>query len=255
MSSSKAVAIWLASFLIATPAPGQSPADTAGLIIEINLPAFRLDARIDNVTVTSLPVAIGMRRYPTPVGAFSLTDVQWNPWWRPPDSWWARNDTVTPPGPRNPMGKVKMALGSRLYLHGTPQPTSIGKPASHACIRLRNADAVALARLVQEQGGANVPAERMNDIMARWAPTYHVTLPRAVTVQIVYRLVELRGDEMHFHPDVYERGRTGVLSEAVALLASAGYDTSAVDRDLLARVADQGSRARSSVKVAQLARP
>ena len=255
MSSPRAVAIWLASSLIATPASGQPPADTARLSIEINLPAFRLDARLDSVTAASFPVAIGMRRYPTPVGSYTVTELQWNPWWRPPDSWWARNDTVTPPGPRNPMGKVKMALGSKLYVHGTPLVSSIGKAASHACIRMRNADAAALARLVQDEGGASMPAERMNDIMARWTPTYRVALARVVTVHVVYRLVELRGDEVQFHPDVYRRGRTAVLSEGLVLLASAGYDTSAVDRELLERVAGQGARSPSSVKVSQLIRP
>lgn len=252
MFTLRVVPFWLAWSFIASPAPGQSPVDTSRLTIEINLPAFRLDARFDSVIVASFPVAIGMRQYPTPVGAFSVTELQWNPWWRPPDSWWARNDTVTPPGPRNPMGKVKMALGSKLYMHGTPQPKSIGKAASHACIRMRNDDAVALARLVQEHGGANVPAERMSVIMSRWATTYPVSLPRLVAVNIVYHLVELRGDEMQFHPDVYRRGRAGVMSDGLALLASAGYDTAAVDRDVLGRMAKRGERAPYTAKIAEL---
>lgn len=255
MFTLRVVPFWLAWSFIAAPAPGQFPADTSRLTIEINLPAYRLDARFDSVIVASFPVAIGMRGYPTPVGAFSVTELQWNPWWRPPDSWWARNDTLTPPGPRNPMGKVKMALGSKLYVHGTPLESSIGKAASHACIRMRNADATELAILLQQHGGAAVSAERMRAIIERWSSTTRVPLTSPIAVHIVYRLVELQGDELRFHPDIYRRGRTGVVPEALVLLAAAGYDTSAVDRDMLQRTAGQGARALSTVKVAGLFPP
>ena len=50
------------------------------LVIEINLPAFRLDARLDTLLLGSFTVAIGMRRYPTPAGDFAITEVEWNPW-------------------------------------------------------------------------------------------------------------------------------------------------------------------------------
>jgi murein L,D-transpeptidase YcbB/YkuD len=236
-------------------APAQDTTESSRLTIEINLPAFRLDARIDSVTVATFPVAVGMRRYPTPLGDFSITEVQWNPWWRPPDSWWARNDSITPPGPGNPMGKVKMALGSRLYVHGTPQSRSIGTAASHACIRLRNGDAVALAQLVQQYVGASISAEKMRVILARWSTTHTIPLPSPIAVHIVYRLVELRSDELQFHADIYRQGRTGVESEALALLSSAGHDTTAVDRELLRRVAEQAARSPSTVKVAQLIPP
>ena len=90
------------------------------LAIEINVPAFRLDVRADTQVIRSFAIAVGMRRYPTPTGDFVISEVQWNPWWNPPDSPWAENDTVTPPGPGNPMGKVKLPLGSLLFVHGTP---------------------------------------------------------------------------------------------------------------------------------------
>lgn len=256
MNTRRAVPFWLAWCLFATPVPGQSTTDSARLTIEINVPAYRLDARLDTLTVATFPIAVGMRRYPTAIGDFSITELQWNPWWRPPDSWWARNDTVTPPGPRNPMGKVKLPLGRTLYVHGTPLTQSIGRAASHACIRMRNPDAIALAQLVQVHGGANVTAEKMKAILARWATTTtRVPLSSPVAVHIVYRLVEVRGEELLFHPDIYRRGRGEILTEALALLASGGHDTSAVDRELLQRVAEQGARSPTAVKISTLVLP
>lgn len=197
----------------------------------------------------SFPVAVGMRRYPTPTGDFAITEIEWNPWWRPPDSWWARNDTVTPPGPRNPMGKVKMPFGRKLYLHGTTVPSSIGKAASHACVRMYNADAVSLAKLVQSYAGGALTDAGTDSIIARWRPTRLVELPSPVPIRIVYRLVELEGDELVVYPDVYRRGRDSVETDALALLAAAGYDTAAVDRGLLRRVAGEAEKSPIRIRI------
>ena len=240
----------LTLFLLATRIDGQPvAAPQAGLDIEINVPAFRLVVRADTGIIRSFPVAVGMRRYPTPTGDYEITEVHWNPWWRPPDSPWAEKDTITPPGPRNPMGKVKMPLGRALLVHGTSQPASIGTAASHACIRLHNTDAVALAKLVQENAGANVPEGATDSLLRRWRPSRRIPLRSPVPVRIVYNLVELHGDTLAVYPDVYRRGRDTIEADALALLATAGYDTAAVDRDLVRSVAEKGARARTKVAI------
>jgi len=53
------------------------------------------------------------------------------------------------PGPNNPVGVVWMDLSKERYgIHGTPEPSRIGKTHSHGCIRLTNWDAAELAHLV-----------------------------------------------------------------------------------------------------------
>jgi len=48
---------------------------------------------------------------------------------------------VVGPGPANPLGTRWMGLGYKGYgIHGTNMPLSIGKAASHGCIRMRNRD-------------------------------------------------------------------------------------------------------------------
>jgi hypothetical protein len=65
-----------------------------------------------------------------------------NPWWRPPDSDWAKGLKPIPPGPGNPLGTRWMGLdASGVGIHGTPDAASIGYSASHGCIRMYIPDA------------------------------------------------------------------------------------------------------------------
>src|SRR5262245_34345307 len=121
------------------------PARTSSLQLIVNVPAARLDVWQEGNWLKSYRVAVGAPRFPTPQGDFQLSAVTWNPWWIPPPSDWARNEKAQPPGERNPMGRVKLAFGNFYYLHGTPDVRSIGRAASHGCIRLRNDDAIELA--------------------------------------------------------------------------------------------------------------
>lgn len=84
------------------------PAPTPPLHLVVNIPAYRLDAYVSDSLVRSIGVAPGMPNYPTPRGEFQITSVEWNPWWIPPHSPWAAKEHPTPPGPDNPMRRVKL---------------------------------------------------------------------------------------------------------------------------------------------------
>lgn len=64
----------------AAPAPA-----APGPWLELDVPAFRLDACADTALLRSFPVAVGTRKYPAPLGDFHIAEVVWNPWWRPPE--------------------------------------------------------------------------------------------------------------------------------------------------------------------------
>jgi len=54
-----------------------------------------------------------------------------------------------PAGPNNPVGVVWIDLSKPHYgIHGTPEPSRIGKSQSHGCIRLTNWSAQAVAQAV-----------------------------------------------------------------------------------------------------------
>ncbi|MFL5925138.1 MAG: L,D-transpeptidase family protein [Gaiellaceae bacterium] len=87
-------------------------------------------------------VATGQAIYPTPLGSWHVVDLQRNPWWRPPDSDWAKGLKPIPPGPGNPLGTRWMGLDAAgVGMHGTPDAASIGYSASHGCIRMHVPDA------------------------------------------------------------------------------------------------------------------
>jgi lipoprotein-anchoring transpeptidase ErfK/SrfK len=90
----------------------------------------------------TIPVATGQAIYPTPLGSWHIVDMQRNPWWRPPDSPWAKGLQPIPPGPGNPLGTRWMGLDAAgVGMHGTPDAASIGYSASHGCIRMQIPDA------------------------------------------------------------------------------------------------------------------
>jgi lipoprotein-anchoring transpeptidase ErfK/SrfK len=100
--------------------------------------------------VRTFGVATGQSIYPTPLGTFSIVDMQLNPWWRPPNSPWARGLQPIPPGPGNPLGTRWMGLSAPgVGIHGTPDDASIGYSASHGCIRMHIPDAEWLFHHVQ----------------------------------------------------------------------------------------------------------
>jgi hypothetical protein len=79
-------------------------------------------------------VAVGKPSTPSPIGTFSVERRVVNPTY-------AHNGRVVQPGPGNPVGTRWMGLSIRGYgIHGTNEPKSIGRAASHGCIRMGKAD-------------------------------------------------------------------------------------------------------------------
>jgi lipoprotein-anchoring transpeptidase ErfK/SrfK len=101
------------------------------------------------------PVTTGSEHDPLPIGEWTVKGVQRNPPFHyNPDLFWdaqPKDEKATiPPGPNNPVGVVWIDLSRPHYgLHGTPEPSMVGKTASHGCIRLTNWDAMTVASLVR----------------------------------------------------------------------------------------------------------
>jgi L,D-transpeptidase ErfK/SrfK len=118
-----------------------------GLVI--NLPEMRLfDFTADPERPTVLAVAIGDAVDPTPVGEFRVGQKRVDPYWNVPESIRAERPelpAVVPPGPDNPLGDRWLTLGTSSYgIHGTNNVWSIGRNATHGCVRLYNDDMRAL---------------------------------------------------------------------------------------------------------------
>ena len=111
--------------------------------------------RADGTVVLFAPVTTGSEHDPLPPGDFKVTGVSWRPEFHyNPDLFWdakpADTKATIKPGPNNPVGVVWIDLSVEHYgLHGTPEPSRIGKTQSHGCVRLTNWDAARVAALVK----------------------------------------------------------------------------------------------------------
>jgi lipoprotein-anchoring transpeptidase ErfK/SrfK len=105
-------------------------------------------------TLMYAPVTVGSEKDPLPVGDWKVLGVSWNPTFNyNPDLFWDADPThakaTIPAGPNNPVGVVWVDINKEHFgLHGTPEPSTVGRTESHGCIRLTNWDAAKLGRLV-----------------------------------------------------------------------------------------------------------
>lgn len=110
--------------------------------VVVDLSRLRLEVYDLCKRIATYPIAVGTRDTPTPRGTFFLNSLL-----KPPD-----RDSV--------YGALAFGLsaysdvirdwkwGGVVGIHGTNDPSSIGRRVSHGCIRLRNEDIRALARLL-----------------------------------------------------------------------------------------------------------
>ena len=105
--------------------------------------------------VAVFPATVGSTERPAPVGRWAVRGVAPHPDYTYDPSRLTFGDKkqgklTIPPGPNNPVGATWIDLTTPTYgIHGAPDPTKVGKTASHGCVRLTNWDAVALGKAVK----------------------------------------------------------------------------------------------------------
>jgi lipoprotein-anchoring transpeptidase ErfK/SrfK len=135
--------------LVVPVSPSVTPANIGRAILVV-LGKYRLHSYNGGGIEKTYRCAIGMRRYSTPRGAFRVIGKQVMPWWNNPGSAWARRmPKRIKPGPRNPLGTRALYLNAPgIRIHGTSNSRSIGRAASHGCIRMNRKDIEALFPLI-----------------------------------------------------------------------------------------------------------
>ncbi len=120
--------------------------------IIINLSELRLFYFPDSSNVMTFPISIGKKDWETRKGTTTIIYKRANPTWTPPESIRAENPElpdIIPSGADNPLGYYAMNLGwENFVIHGTNKPYSVGKRASHGCIRLYPEDIETLFKSV-----------------------------------------------------------------------------------------------------------
>jgi len=110
-----------------------------GLVI--NVPEMQL-YDFTQPEVEIFAIAIGDSIDPSLIGEFKVGKKRENPAWHVPKAILAERPelpAVVPPGPDNPLGPFWMTIGNTSYgIHGSNNEWSIGREATHGCIRLYN---------------------------------------------------------------------------------------------------------------------
>lgn len=84
-------------------------------------------------------VAVGDPKYPTPFGSFTVQTMQKDPAWNVPDSEWAGDlagKTIPGGDPKNPLVARWIGFDGSVGFHGTADLASLGRAASHGCVRM-----------------------------------------------------------------------------------------------------------------------
>ena len=112
-----------------------------GLVV--NLPELQLyDYGVSSSAPEVFALAIGDELDPSLIGEFRVGQKRANPVWHVPESIRAEKPELpaeVAPGPDNPLGPYWLSIGNTSYgIHGTNNRWSIGREATHGCLRLYN---------------------------------------------------------------------------------------------------------------------
>ena len=109
--------------------PGYPNPITLPYHIDISIGNRTLSLYRDGVLQKTYPIAVGRMLNETPVGNYIILNKA--------------------PNPGGPFGTMWMSLSKEHYgIHGTNDPSSIGKAVSHGCVRMQNKDVEELARTI-----------------------------------------------------------------------------------------------------------
>lgn len=172
----------------------------------INVPSTEMILFQDGKLVQKHKISVGAPSHPTPLGKMQIGSFEWNPWWYPPKADWAKNAKITPPGPGNPLGPVKLLVeNSDIRIHGTDKPSSIGKAASHGCLRMNNKDAKSIAQYIQEETFQEKDPNIYSSYEKNKSKTVKKTLDenQKVWAYVIYEPVLLECKQLIIYPNFY----------------------------------------------------
>ena len=136
-----------------SPASQVQGTTTNNRLIVVSVPDRKLVLMENGVVKRVYPVAVGKPSTPSPTGQFTIVR-------RVSEPTYSHQGKVVAPGPKNPVGSRWMGLSAKGYgIHGTNEPNSIGKAASHGCIRMGKADLEELYAQVETGDAVEIHAD------------------------------------------------------------------------------------------------
>lgn len=126
--------------------------------VVVSVPDRKLVVMENGAVLRVFSVAVGAEVSPSPSGEFEIVS-------RLTDPTYYHSGVVIPAGTDNPLGPRWVGLNKKGYgIHGTNMPGSIGKAASHGCIRMRNRDIVQFFAMVNVGDTVEIHGQRDEEI-------------------------------------------------------------------------------------------
>jgi hypothetical protein len=222
--------------------PNSVPSDTR---IVVNAPAYRMDVFENGQLVKSYRVGIGYPEFPLPTGLRRANTIIFNPTWTPPDEPWVESpsskvkvgEKVDAGSPLNPLGLIKIPIGSPSLIHGGKAAAKLGTFASHGCVGLTNAQVQDVARVMAKIGGAQLTDEDVATYAKNRKETKEIKLERPVPVELRYETIVVEDGKLYIYRDVYDRD-TNTEENLRAVLAANGVSFDSLSEPERARVLD-----------------
>jgi len=117
--------------------------ESLGKVIVVDLSKRTLDLYSGLELEKGYRCAVGTGGFPTPRGSWKIVQKRYRPTWSnpAPNGWGKGMPASIPPGPSNPLGTRALNLNaSGIRIHGTNKDGSIGRAASHGCMRMHRWD-------------------------------------------------------------------------------------------------------------------
>jgi lipoprotein-anchoring transpeptidase ErfK/SrfK len=151
---SELISTLLSASISAQTRPTVQSVSEAKHSLVLSLPDRKM-ALLENGSVKKVyVVAVGKKSTPSPIGTFTIVSRLNNPTY-------SHRGRIVAPGPDNPVGTRWMGLSVKGYgIHGTNAPKSIGKAASHGCIRMAKVDLEELFDAVRTGDQVEIIGER-----------------------------------------------------------------------------------------------
>jgi lipoprotein-anchoring transpeptidase ErfK/SrfK len=137
-------------------------ANGAGISVKVDTKANTLELQQGDKLIATYPVTVGSAHTASPIGEWKVRRITKLPTFRYDKEMLQHgkrsgNFYLLRPGPRNPVGVMWIALNKKgIGIHGTNEPNSIGRAASHGCIRLANWDVVRFATKIKSGDSVSI---------------------------------------------------------------------------------------------------
>jgi lipoprotein-anchoring transpeptidase ErfK/SrfK len=129
-------------------------------VVLVSIADRRLAVMENGKVLAYFPVAVGAAVSPSPTGQFEIVNRVTNPAYY-------HDGVVMEASENSPVGTRWIGVNLKGYgIHGTNAPRSIGRAASHGCIRLKNRDVERLFAMLRVGDVVSIRGERDEEVAA-----------------------------------------------------------------------------------------